>query len=362
VLIKTAFYDVARKSIGNCILQEARMTTGQVFLDVSRRQIIRLIALGLGALGVTFVVIVAVMLFLAPNTGLIIFIIALLLFLVGAGITLATIDRWPTMLAVLPITIGLLEIIGVTGIVLPELAQAAAPFLTMNVLMIALTGHRRYTLMITIVSTLLAVVIVSSLPRPFPELSIMSVVEPVKILAAGTLVLVFWGVFIRMIGSQNVALALADQRADEADIARREADTARTEIEQRSAEQARLLDLVRTLELPVLSVGAGLLVVPLVGTLDSRRIAALQQHLFAQVTAQRAHSVVLDITAITTVNETIATALLQTAQGVRLLGAQTLLSGMRAEVAHTIASLGEDLSSLRSVTNLGQAIKAIQRA
>ncbi len=101
--------------------------------------------------------------------------------------------------------------------------------------------------------------------------------------------------------------------------------------------------------------------VPLVGSLDSRRIAALQQHLFAQITAQRAHSVVLDITAITAVDETIATALLQTAQGVQLLGAQTLLSGMRAEVAHTIATLGEDLSSLRSVTNLGQAIKAVQR-
>lgn len=47
-------------------------------------------------------------------------------------------------------------------------------------------------------------------------------------------------------------------------------------------------------------------------------------------------SVVLDITAITAVDETIATALLQTAQEVQLLGAQTLLSGMRAEVVHTI--------------------------
>jgi len=80
-------------------------------------------------------------------------------------------------------------------------------------------------------------------------------------------------------------------------------------------------DLVRLLELPVLSVGAGLLVVKLVGNLDSRRIAALQQHLFAQVTAQRAHTVVLDITAISAVDVTIAAALIQTAQGVRLLGA-----------------------------------------
>ena len=336
------------------------MTTAHMFLDVSRRQIIRLIALGLGALGVTFVVIVAVMLVLAPNIGLIIFMLALLLFLVGAGTTLATIDRWPLLHAVLPITIGLVEIVGVSGIVLPELAQTAAPFLTMTVLMIALTGNRRFTLIITIVSTLLAIVIVSSLPRPFPDFSIMAVVEPVKILAAGTLGLVFWGVFTRLIASQNTAMALAEQRADEADAARRDADAARAEIEQQHAEQARLLELVRTLELPVLSVGAGLLVVPLVGSLDSRRIAALQQHLFAQVTALHAHGVVLDITAISATDQTIAAALLQTAQGVRLLGAHAAEQRLRAEVAHTIATLDADLSGIRSVTNLGQAIKELQ--
>jgi rsbT co-antagonist protein RsbR len=336
------------------------MTTSQLLLDVSRRQIIRLIALGLGALGLTFVVLVAAMLVVESNPGLIIFLIALLLFLFGAGTTLATIGRWPLLQAVLPINVGLFVIIGMVGLLLPELAQPAAPFLAMNVLIIGLTGNRRFTLMVTITSTLLAMAIVSSLPRPFPELSIVSIVEPVTILAAGAFVLVFWVVSSRIVASQDTALALAEQRADEADSARREADTIRAELEHQNAEQARLLELVRALELPVLSVGAGLLVVPLVGNLDSRRVAALQQHLFAQITAQRAHSVVLDITAITAVDETIATALLQTAQGVRLLGAQTLLSGMRAEVAHTIATLGKDLSSIRSVTNLGQAIKSVQ--
>jgi anti-anti-sigma regulatory factor len=338
------------------------MTIAEKFLDSSRRQIIRLIALGLGALGLTFVVLVAAMLVVEPNPGLIIFLIALLLFLCGAGTTLATIDRWPLLRAVLPINIGLFVIIGMVGLLLPELAQPAAPFLAMNVLIIALTGNRRFTLIVTIASTLLAMAIVSSLSRPFPELSIVSIVEPVKILAAGAFVLVFWVVSSRIVASQDTALALADQRADEAVSARVEADAARAEIEHQHAEQGRLLELVRTLELPVISVGAGLLVVPLVGNLDSRRIAAIQQHLFTQVAAQRAHAVVLDITAISAVDETIAAALLQTAQGVRLLGAQTLLSGMRAEVAQTIATLGEDLSSIRSVANLGQAIEAVQRS
>src|SRR5215216_5462882 len=215
------------------------MTTAQLFLDSSRRQIIKLIALGLGALGLTFVVLVIAMLLVEFNPGLIIFLTALLLFLFNAGITLSTLGRWSLLRAVLPINIGLFVIIGMVGLLLPELAQPAAPFLAMNVLLISLTGNRRFTLIIMIISTLLAMAIVSRLPRPFPELSIAVIVEPVTILAAGALVLVFWVVAGRVVAAQDTALALADQRADEADAARIEADAARAKIERQNAEQAR---------------------------------------------------------------------------------------------------------------------------
>jgi anti-anti-sigma regulatory factor len=334
------------------------MTTAQMLLDSSRRQIVRLIALGLGALGLTFVAIVCAMLIFMPNSGLVIFLIALLLFLIGASITLTTLSRWPLLRAVLPLTVGLFVIIGIVGMLLPELAQPAAPFLAINVLIMAMSGNRLFTLIVAITSTLLAMTIVSSLPRPFPQPSIAAVIEPVTILAAGALVLVFWIVSSRFVAAQDTALALANQRADEAEIARAEAEAAHAEIERRSIEQEQLLDLVRTLELPIMSVGAGVLVAPLVGSLDARRVAAIQQHLFAQVQAQRAHTVVLDITGISAVDAAIAQALIETAQGARLLGAQTLLSGIRAEVAKTIAALGSDMAGIRSVANLGQALEA----
>ena len=95
----------------------------------------------MSALGLTFVVIVVAMLILAPDLGLAIFLIALRLFLLGAGTTIATIGRLPLLQAVLPINIGLFVIIGMVGILLPELAEAAAPFLAMNVLIIALSGN-----------------------------------------------------------------------------------------------------------------------------------------------------------------------------------------------------------------------------
>src|SRR3954470_22954267 len=107
----------------------------------------------------------------------------------------------------------------------------------MNVLIVALGGSRRFMQIVAIASTLLSIAIVSSLPRPFPGLSIVSVAEPVKILAAGAFVLVMWIVSSRFVASQNTALAIADQRADEAEAARTEVEAARSEIERRSAEQ-----------------------------------------------------------------------------------------------------------------------------
>ena len=57
-------------------------------------------------------------------------------------------------------------IITVVGILIPELAQVAPPFLAFNVLLVGLSGNRRLTLLIAIVSAIMALTIVSHFPRP----------------------------------------------------------------------------------------------------------------------------------------------------------------------------------------------------
>jgi anti-anti-sigma factor len=97
--------------------------------------------------------------------------------------------------------------------------------------------------------------------------------------------------------------------------------------------------------------------VPLVGDLDSRRAASIQQRLLEEIAEQRAQSVVLDVTGITLLDSAVAQSLMQTAQAARLLGAQTFLSGIRPEVAQTLISLDIDLGAMRSVANLGEALE-----
>jgi anti-anti-sigma factor len=114
------------------------------------------------------------------------------------------------------------------------------------------------------------------------------------------------------------------------------------------------------LELPIIPVGQHILAVPLVGDLDSRRAASIQQRLLEEVAEQRAQVVVLDVTGISLLDTAVAQSLIETAQAVRLLGARALLSGIRPEVAQTLIGLDIDLGTLQSVANLGEALELVQ--
>jgi rsbT co-antagonist protein RsbR len=68
----------------------------------------------------------------------------------------------------------------------------------------------------------------------------------------------------------------------------------------------------------------------------------------------------LDVTGISVLNTGVAQSLIDMAQAVRLLGARTLLSGIRPEVARTLAGLDIDLGTRQSVANLGEALEQAQ--
>lgn len=121
------------------------------------------------------------------------------------------------------------------------------------------------------------------------------------------------------------ALALAQQRAEE--------------LEQRNAEQERLLQLISDLETPAITIADGVLLAPVVGRLDTRRAQALNQRLLETVSRQRVRLVILDIAGVSHVDESVAHSLIQAAQALQLVGCRVALSGISPAVAATLASL-----------------------
>lgn len=118
--------------------------------------------------------------------------------------------------------------------------------------------------------------------------------------------------------------------------------------------------VLRELSTPVLELRPGLLLVPLVGLIDSERALLLTQQLLEGIAAARAKAVVLDITGVPAVDSAVANHLMQTVQATRLMGAHTLISGLSAENAQTLVRLGLDLGPLNTVGTLADGVLQAQ--
>lgn len=116
---------------------------------------------------------------------------------------------------------------------------------------------------------------------------------------------------------------------------------------------------VRALSTPIIPVRRDALVMPLVGLLDTERSEMLITTLLNTVEQQRARAVIIDVTGVPLIDTATAQSLLQATAMLRLLGAQTVLVGLRPELAQTIVSLGVDLSSLHVQADLEAGINSL---
>lgn len=119
-----------------------------------------------------------------------------------------------------------------------------------------------------------------------------------------------------------------------------------------AAQQAAL----RELSTPLIPVAAGVLVMPLVGAIDSRRAQQILEGLLTGIGEQKARAAIIDITGVKVVDTQVAGALLQAAQAARLLGAELILTGISPEVAQTLVQIGADLSGLATRGSLQSGI------
>jgi rsbT co-antagonist protein RsbR len=97
---------------------------------------------------------------------------------------------------------------------------------------------------------------------------------------------------------------------------------------------------IRELPTPVLSLREGLLLIPVVGTLDGLRARQLTVQMLEGIRQHRARAVVLDITGVSVVDSAVANHLMQTIAAGRLMGAMSVLTGISAEVAQSMVRIG----------------------
>lgn len=152
-------------------------------------------------------------------------------------------------------------------------------------------------------------------------------------------------------GERCVQIALVDVTA------RKEAEEER----RRSEVQAELIraqdEALRVLSTPLIPLGDGVLVMPLVGRITDERATGIVEALAGGVVEQGARVAIVDVTGVPVAEAGVAAALLRAAQVVRLLGAEVVLTGIQPSMAQTLVELGADLGGIVTRGTLRDGIR-----
>ncbi len=92
---------------------------------------------------------------------------------------------------------------------------------------------------------------------------------------------------------------------------------------------------------------------------DDAAIMALQARVLEAMERHEARALILDISAVETVDSFFARTLSETAQMVRLMGGRTIVAGMRPAVAVTATQLGLTLKQVETALNVDQALDRV---
>jgi len=160
-----------------------------------------------------------------------------------------------------------------------------------------------------------------------------------------------FAIFVRELGEAKSELnrALAQQEAVNRDL---EGKLETIEMQQAA---------IRELSTPIIEVWAGVLCLPVVGIVDSQRSAEMTETLLETIVAKQARMAIVDITGIDVMDTKTADHFIKMARAVRLLGAECIVSGINPGIAQTLTHIGVDLTGVRTLRSLRDALQLYLR-
>jgi len=131
---------------------------------------------------------------------------------------------------------------------------------------------------------------------------------------------------------------------------RKQADDERVRLQQEviDAQQRAIAEL----STPVIPIMDRVIVMPMVGNIDSIRARDITRALLAGIGHHRAKVVILDVTGVSLMDTGIVNHLNKTIQAARLKGARTIVTGISDAVAESIVDLGIDWSQITTLSDL----------
>jgi rsbT co-antagonist protein RsbR len=152
-----------------------------------------------------------------------------------------------------------------------------------------------------------------------------------------------------VVGASKIARDISHRK-------RAEEERGRLRQEVIEAQQALLVEL----STPLIPVKEGVVVMPLVGAVGAARAAQMLETLLRGVVASGARVAILDVTGVQSVDTYVAEMLVRAARSARLLGAEVVITGVRAVAAQVLVGLGVNLEDVVMRRNLQDGIRCAE--
>lgn len=114
---------------------------------------------------------------------------------------------------------------------------------------------------------------------------------------------------------------------------------------------------IAQLSTPIMEIWQDVLLLPIVGTVDTHRSVTVKRTLLQMIGRTRAKCVILDITGVELVDSGTANHLLKVVRASGLMGAHCVLTGLSDSVAETLVDLGVDLSEVATLGSLRDGLR-----
>lgn len=103
-----------------------------------------------------------------------------------------------------------------------------------------------------------------------------------------------------------------------------------------------LRQMLSELATPIIRIWKDILLVAMIGNLDSQRAQNIAERLLGRVSSSRAKVVLVDVTGVPMIDTVVGGFLIEMFNAIKFLGAEVILTGIKPEVAHTLVKLGVD--------------------
>ena len=265
-------------------------------------------------------------------------------------------------------------LVGIERLVSSGLGTAGVLAFPLAILLMAMLSEKRFHWLLMVLSIAVFVATMQLREQGFLPPVVSPEPDPITWIVAASIILLLITASIDFFRGQ-LQLTLREVRAYSAELEDHKANLEQqvaertAELEESMLEQERLSqqvveaqrEMIRELATPVIPVMDQVIIMPLIGSVDTMRAQDMMRAIMAGIKAHQAKIIILDITGVSIVDTGIVQYIDKIIQVARLKGAKVVVTGISNEVAESIVEMGIEWSHIDTYYDLQTGVQSVMK-